>query len=47
MMSPFIVKMLTSGKVKLPPQGNVLPQAFKVIMYSVRDGFRLDAAKPA
>jgi POT family proton-dependent oligopeptide transporter len=35
------------GTVKLPPQGNVLPQAFKVIMYSVRGGFRLEAAKPA
>ncbi|KAF3407214.1 Peptide transporter PTR2 [Talaromyces pinophilus] len=33
--------------VKLPPQGNVLPHAVKVIMYSVRDGFHLDAAKPA
>lgn len=39
--------MLTFRKVKLPPQGNVLSQAFKVIMYSVRGGFRLDAAKPA
>ena len=34
-------------KVKLPPQGNVLPHAVKVIMYSIRDGFNLDAAKPA
>ncbi|KAH8692743.1 oligopeptide transporter [Talaromyces proteolyticus] len=33
--------------VKLPPQGNVLSQASKVIMCSAREGFRLDAAKPA
>ncbi|KAK2879510.1 hypothetical protein FQN49_000812 [Arthroderma sp. PD_2] len=32
--------------VKLAPQGNVLPQAGKVIMYSARNRFRLDAAKP-
>lgn len=34
-------------KVKIPPQGNVLPQAGKVIIHAIRGGFRLDAAKPA
>ncbi|KMU78476.1 peptide transport protein PTR2 [Coccidioides immitis RMSCC 3703] len=34
-------------KVKLSPQGNVLPQAAKVIACSARERFRLDAAKPA
>lgn len=44
---PFHRQVLIPRKVKLPPQGNVLPQAARVIMYSVRDGFHLDAAKPA
>ncbi|KDB20058.1 hypothetical protein H109_07975 [Trichophyton interdigitale MR816] len=33
--------------VKLSPQGNVLPQAAKVIACAIRGRFRLDAAKPA
>ncbi|EED18671.1 oligopeptide transporter, putative [Talaromyces stipitatus ATCC 10500] len=31
----------------LEKKGNVLPQAIKVIIYSVREGFQLDGAKPA
>ncbi|KAE8418064.1 hypothetical protein BDV36DRAFT_308860 [Aspergillus pseudocaelatus] len=31
--------------VKLPPQGSVIPQLAKVICFSARDKFRLDAAK--
>lgn len=46
-IASFLIKMLTSRKVKLPPQGNVLPQAVRVIMCSIQDGFRFDAAKPA
>ncbi|KAJ5292132.1 hypothetical protein N7478_001383 [Penicillium angulare] len=33
--------------VKLPPQGSVIPRTAKVILYSARDRFRLDSAKPA
>ncbi|KAI9035749.1 oligopeptide transporter [Aspergillus affinis] len=33
--------------VKITPQGNVLPQAAKVLAYSARERFRLEAAKPA
>ncbi|KAK4866681.1 hypothetical protein LT330_008234 [Penicillium expansum] len=33
--------------VKLAPDGNFLPQAGKVLVYSARERFRLDAAKPA
>jgi len=33
--------------VDVPPQGNVIPQATKVVLYSIRGGFRLDAAKPS
>ncbi|OQD63785.1 hypothetical protein PENPOL_c009G00790 [Penicillium polonicum] len=32
--------------VNLPPDGNVLPQAGRVLVYSIRGRFRLDAAKP-
>ncbi|KAJ5519177.1 oligopeptide transporter, partial [Penicillium expansum] len=32
---------------KLAPDGNFLPQAGKVLVYSARERFRLDAAKPA
>jgi POT family proton-dependent oligopeptide transporter len=32
--------------VNLPPDGSVLPSAWKVIYIAVRNGFRLDAARP-
>ncbi|KAI9047426.1 hypothetical protein LZ554_008870 [Drepanopeziza brunnea f. sp. 'monogermtubi'] len=33
--------------VKLPPEGNVLPNAGKALMYAMRGGFKIDAAKPS
>jgi len=42
----FSFLLLTRLQVKLAPQGNVLPQAAKVLAYAARDRFRLDAAKP-
>ncbi|GKT71994.1 oligopeptide transporter [Colletotrichum tofieldiae] len=33
--------------MSIPPQGNVLPQAARVILYSVQNRFRLDSAEPA
>ena len=32
--------------VDLPPDGSILPSAWKVICIAVRNGFRLDAAQP-
>lgn len=39
--------MLIPLLVKLPSQGNIVPQAGRVVVYSLQDKSRLEAAKPA
>ncbi|KAE9978385.1 hypothetical protein EG327_007421 [Venturia inaequalis] len=45
--SMFLMLLCQRSFVYLLPQGNILPKATKVIVCSVQDKFRLDAAKPA
>lgn len=33
--------------VKRPPQGSVIPNSFKIIMIAIKNGFKLDKAKPS
>ncbi|PGH16015.1 hypothetical protein AJ79_01995 [Helicocarpus griseus UAMH5409] len=44
---PLLLFWQRSYEVKLTPEGNVLPQAGKVLVYSARERCQLDAAKPA
>ncbi len=32
--------------MKQPPSGNILPMAFKIFVYSAKNKFSLEAAKP-
>jgi POT family proton-dependent oligopeptide transporter len=33
-------------KVKIPPEGNILPKAGKALIYASKGGFNLDSARP-